>query len=65
MSCLRRCERKCEKIIKGEIESKDMPMDWLVGELHNAANKGQVLALNDICDQYCALSEEADITVPH
>ena len=46
------------------MKDNDLALVWLRGELEYAADKGDVIKLNDVWDRYTTLAEKAEITIP-
>ena len=63
LSCLSKFRRSVTKV-KKESDSTDLAMAWLCMELHDAAEKGQVLQLKDVWERYTVLAEDSSQEIP-
>ena len=64
LTCQRVFTRSTTKT-KQELANTDLAMIWLWKELHQAADKGHVLVLEDVWEKYKELAEESSTTIQH
>ena len=50
---------------KDKVKDPDITMALLCNELENSASHGDVLEPNEVWDQYCAISKENNVEIPH
>ena len=63
-SCHVKFTRKIEKIIKSPANKKYISLLWLSQELEHLASHADILDLTDVWGRYCAIANEANITIP-
>ena len=63
-SCHVKFTRKIAKIIKSPANRTDMSLLWLSQELEHLASHADILDLTDVWERYCAIANEANITIP-
>lgn len=62
LACLSAFTRSTTKT-KQETNKTDLAMLWLCKELHQSADKGHVIQLNDVWERYTELAEELSISI--
>ena len=64
LRCYSKCKRDSSKAKQDEIKCIDLPMQWLVAELKENAQKGYVFELSEVFKRYCELCDTAETSVP-
>lgn len=62
LTCLRAFTRSTTKT-KQDSDNTDLAMVWLCKELHQSADKGHVILLNDVWERYKELAEESSTVI--
>ena len=62
LTCLRTFTRSTTKI-KQDSDNTDLAMVWLCKELHQSADNGHVIQLNDVWERYKELAEESSTII--